>query len=285
MRRKAVAVVVLALWPAACVLDWDSLKPDGGALEAGVDAHDATSPSTDGSLRDALALDAPADSPDEAAVDSATDAEDASEDAIEEQALEAGVDAAPDASEAGTDASADADADAAADADADAPSCAFAFTGTLATWDFTGQLGTETSVAAASMASGMTASAITRSSGLVAQSGQNSINASGWPTGALDPTRYFTITLTPPSACALDLTSLGIDTKASGTGPTAAAAATSADAFASTSTFTPTTVTNVSLSVNGATKAIEIRIYGYTSQSTQGTFRVENTMTLSGKLH
>ena len=166
----------------------------------------------------------------------------------------------------------------------DAGSSCKASTGTLVTYDFTGQPGNQTSTSATSSMAGITATAIDRASTVTAVSGANSINGSNWSTGALDTTRYFSFTLTPPASCTLDITSIAIDTKTSSSGPSSASVATSADAFASHATFSLNTSANATLSVSGSTKAVEIRVYGYNASGTSGTARIQNTLTATGAL-
>ncbi|HEY3819457.1 MAG TPA: hypothetical protein VGL81_19945 [Polyangiaceae bacterium] len=160
-------------------------------------------------------------------------------------------------------------------------------TGALVTFDLTSQSGSETSATATSSATGITAgAALSRASGLTAVSGSGSINASGWPTGtSASPTDYFTVTVTPVAGCSVTLASVAIDVKASTTGPSTGDLATSADAFAShTASFAGTATPTVTLSSVGGTGPIEIRVYGYGASGSSGTFRIENTMTLSGSI-
>jgi hypothetical protein len=285
VRFKRLVAACLAVLPSSCLLDWDSLRPDAGDASDAADeiifnpldaARDVAQSDAidegDGTVGVDSGLDAITDTGDEG-----TDASDASGDSSSLDASDAGADAA-DAADASN------DADDASDA-TDASSCAYTFTGTLATYDFTGDPGNQTSTAASSSASGLTAGAIGRSSAITAALGANSINSSDWATTTtIDTTRYYTVTLTPPAQCALGLTSISVDTKVSSTGPADGAAATSNDSFVSTSTFTPGSITSVSLSVSGATTSVEIRIYGYDASSAAGTFRIENTMTIAGSL-
>jgi hypothetical protein len=167
----------------------------------------------------------------------------------------------------------------------DAPSgggCAFS--GTLATWDFTGQPGSQASTPATSSATGVTAGAIIRQTTLTASAGTGSINSSNWPTAAaLDATKYYTITLTAPSGCTLDVASLSVTAKSSTTGPSMASVATSADGFAhGTSITTAGTASTPSVSATGA--SVEIRIYGFAASGTGGTMRVQNTLTVTGSI-
>jgi len=159
-------------------------------------------------------------------------------------------------------------------------------TGALVTFDLSAQSGSEASAPATTMVAGISVGSLTRSSALTAVSGAGSINSSGWGTGSTaDPTRYDTFTVTPTAGCSISLTSLALDVKASSTGPTTGDVATSADAFAThTASFAGTSTPTVTLSVASATGAVEIRVYGYGATGSGGTFRIENTVTLSGSI-
>jgi hypothetical protein len=170
--------------------------------------------------------------------------------------------------------------------DAPAGSCAMPFSGVLATWSFAGQTGSETQVASSSTAPGVTAGAVKRAAAINATTGSGSINSNGWAsTAQVDPTKYYTFTITPPSGCALDLTSLAIDAKSSATGPAMAAVGTSSDSYAQTSTVGTAAASTPSLSVSGATGMIEVRVFGFSASSSSGTMRVQNTLTISGALN
>lgn len=161
------------------------------------------------------------------------------------------------------------------------------FSGVLATWDFTGETGSQVSTTAKSSAQGVTAGSVSRAAALKAVTGTNSINSSQWSTSVnVGLTTYLSLTITPPSGCTMDLTSATIDSKSSALGPSAAAVATSTDKYASMSTFKPAGApTQVSMSVSGASGAVEVRIYGYGAVDVSGTMRVQNTLTISGALH
>ncbi len=170
--------------------------------------------------------------------------------------------------------------------DSGGPTCpSSGFSGVLATFDLTGQTGSEASAPATSTACGLGAGDLTRAATITAVSGKDSINGSGWGTGAsADATRYYTLTLTPVSGCSLDLTSIDLDVRASGTGPTTGDVATSADGFASySSSFVGTSKGTTSLSATGS-GPIEVRIYGYGATSSGGTLRIQNTLTVSGSI-
>jgi hypothetical protein len=158
------------------------------------------------------------------------------------------------------------------------------FTGTIATFTLTGQTGDEASVAGTTSATGVTVGALTRSSALTAVSGTGSINSSGWAlTANAGATKYYTFTVTPPTGCALTLTTMALDVKASATGPELGDVATSTDTFAThTASFAATSTTNVTFSSVSGTAPIEVRIYGYEGLSASGTYRILTTLTVSG---
>ncbi|HEX7604208.1 MAG TPA: hypothetical protein VF316_21465 [Polyangiaceae bacterium] len=182
---------------------------------------------------------------------------------------------------------ADPDAGSSVTADSGSSSaCASPFTGTLVTFDFTGDPGNQASTAPKTTVAGITAASLTRSGSLTAVTGASSINASNWSTAAKpDATRYYAFTLTPDPNCALDLTSLSIDSTSSSTGPAKGAVATSDDQFATTAAFTAGAPTKVTLSVSQATKAVEVRVYGFNASGASGTMRLQTTLSLSGALN
>jgi hypothetical protein len=168
----------------------------------------------------------------------------------------------------------------------DAPTGACSFSGIVATWSFSGDAGSQTSTAAASRAQGFTAGDVRRASSLTATAGADSINSSNWSTaGSRDTSKYYTLTITPPSGCALDLASAAIDAKSSSTGPSKAVIATSVDSYAATQTVSTSAASTPSLTVTGQTAAVEVRIYGWSASGTAGTMRLQNTLTLTGSLH
>lgn len=160
------------------------------------------------------------------------------------------------------------------------------FTGVLATFDFTGEPGDQSSTAPASSAPGIGAGNVTRSSSVTGVTGSDSINSSGWGTGgSADSSKYYTFTITPDSKCTLDITSVSVDSKSSSSGPTKGSVGTSDDSFGTKTSFTPGGTDSVTVSVSGASGAIEIRVYGYSAGSGSGTFRVQNTLSVTGSLH
>lgn len=166
----------------------------------------------------------------------------------------------------------------------DSGTCASPFTGDLATWSLGGETGDQTSTPVTTTATGITAGDLGRSAGLTPSAGTGSISSSGWPTGGLDPTLFYTFTITAPAGCQADLTSLTLDLKASGTGPVDAAVSTSVDSFASN---VPTLVSSatVGLNVTNTTGTVEVRVYGFSATATTGTMRIQDDLVLSGALH
>ncbi len=159
-------------------------------------------------------------------------------------------------------------------------------TGVLATFDFDGEPGDQSGTAVKTTASDLTVGEVKRASALTGVSGNNSMNSSGWSTSSSPDTgKYYTFTITPNSACTLDITSISIDSKTSGSGPAKGSLATSKDGFGLKTAFTPGSPASVSTSISGATGALEIRIYGYDAASGAGTFRVQSSLTVTGSLH
>lgn len=159
-------------------------------------------------------------------------------------------------------------------------------TGVLATFDFSGEPGDQSATAVKTAATGITVGDVKRATGLTGVSGSDSINSSGWSTSSsVDTSKYYTFTITPDSACSLDITSIAIDSKPSGSGPAKSSLATSKDSFSLKTTFTPGSAGSVATSISGATGAVEIRVYGYGASSGAGTFRIQNSLTVSGSLH
>ena len=158
------------------------------------------------------------------------------------------------------------------------------FTGALATWDLATQSGSEVQVVAGMMAPGVAAGALARSAAITPATGAGSINSTNWPSQAQpDSTRYYKLTIAPPSGCSLKITALSLDLKASTSGPAAAAIASSVDAFAATtgaSTSTPSTPTLAITSADG----VELHIYGFSATSTAGTLRVQGSLVIHGSL-
>ena len=172
-----------------------------------------------------------------------------------------------------------------ADAAIDAPSgaCGHAFTGVLATWTFAGQPGSQATTTAMSSAAGITAGSVQRASALTASSGASSMNSSNWAIGAIDKTKYYSLTLAPASGCGLSITSVAIDVKSSSTGPAMAVIASSADNYAQQAAVSTSAASTPALTAT-ASGMLELRVYGFSATSAAGTMRVQNTLTVTGSI-
>ena len=160
------------------------------------------------------------------------------------------------------------------------------FTGTLATFDFSGEPGNQTSTPPSSTATDVSATDLSRATPLTPVTGSNSINSSAWTSStSIDKTRYYTFKLTPAAGCTLDVGSIAITTQSSSTGPTKGAIATSDDSFGQATSVTSNGTATAQLSVSGASSAVEVRIYGYAASSASGTMRIGSKLTVSGALH
>jgi hypothetical protein len=161
------------------------------------------------------------------------------------------------------------------------------FTGALVSFDLTKLTGTPANVAASVKAPGVSASALRRV-GVTATSSAGAMNASGWPTGALDTGKHYAFSISPPPGCTLTLTTLAVDLKASTTGPTLAAIGTSVDGYAHLENLSVAAAggaTNVSLAgITGVGGPVEIHVFGFAADATTGTLRIQDTLSLTGAL-
>ena len=159
------------------------------------------------------------------------------------------------------------------------------FSGAIAVFDLASEPGDETSASATSSAKSVKVGALSRGGALTPMSGSASINSSNWPSSA-DPTRFYTFTITPAAGCAVSLTSLALDVHASSSGPSTGDVATSIDNFAAHhGALSGTGTTSVSLAGASGSGAIEVRVYAHGASSSGGTFRLQNTLTLSGSIN
>jgi hypothetical protein len=190
------------------------------------------------------------------------------------------------ASDAGLDAPTSNDAATTSDAPVDsAPPGACIFTGALVSFDLSKLSGVQADLAASTKAPGLTATTLTRF-GVTATSSSQAMNASDWPTGAIDTGKYFVFSVTAPAGCALAISALTVDLKSSATGPTSASVGTSVDGYASLAGVAVTTAggsANVPLAgLAKVTGSVEIHVFGFNAASSAGTMRVEGTLSLVG---
>ena len=156
----------------------------------------------------------------------------------------------------------------------------------LATYDFTGLAGTESSKAANSAVSTVTAGAITRGAGLTGTAAGNSLNSTNWSTTgtfSAGSTSYYTVSIAPTAGNTLDLASLVVGLRRSNTGPVTFDLRSSADNYAATlgTIAGPTSVAapftfNLGSAFDALTSTTTFRIYGYGAGAAGGTGRVEN---------
>jgi hypothetical protein len=161
---------------------------------------------------------------------------------------------------------------------------------TLVTYDFTTAPGNQTSTSASTVVGNMTASSISRGSGVTGGAGANSISASNWtPDATVDLADYFTFALTPAAGYGIDLDTIEFSERRSATGIRNIAVRSSLDAFAGDlSVFTVPDDTafrrqlvTLGPAFDGLTSNVEFRIYGYTSESAGGTWRIGGDGTVS----
>jgi hypothetical protein len=157
-------------------------------------------------------------------------------------------------------------------------------------WDFTGDAGNQASEAPVSAAAGVIGGNVTRGSGLAASGAGNSFSSSGWEsTGSgASGTEYLSFGFTVAVGQSVDLISLLIGTRSSGTGPGSLGLFYGGDGFASQLyTFTQDNTTDLFSSIDlsalpDLTGSVEFRIYeigntqadGSGATASGGTFRL-----------
>jgi hypothetical protein len=161
--------------------------------------------------------------------------------------------------------------------------------GQLVTFSFTGSVGSETSFPPDAQPSNTVVSNITRGSVPTASNNSNTFSSTNWPTGGLDANAYYEITLTPNVNSTLSLSSLVLTERRSGTGIRDWQVRSSVDNFASSlGTFAvpddtndrngQTTTFPANSNFTARTTAITFRIYGYTSEASGGSWRLDNVV-------
>jgi hypothetical protein len=166
-------------------------------------------------------------------------------------------------------------------------------------YDFSGEPGNQSSTAGTSNTLSLAASAITRGSGLTATSGMNSINSSGWTTGAsIDANDYYEFTLTPTAGFTFNVDTISLRERRSGTGILTFTIRSSLDSYA-TDIITPVGVPDnagsrdhtftLGTAFDNLLSAVTFRIYGYAAEGAGGTWRLEDNpatgaMTITGEI-
>jgi len=150
-------------------------------------------------------------------------------------------------------------------------------------WTFTGSPGDQTSEPVDPNSFNATASDITRGSGITAVTGTNTLNSSGWTSGASrDLNDYYSWTLTPSVGYELDLSSLLFTYQRSDTGPTTWQLYSSVNGFTTAYASinfgvygTQSVGTGLSLGAfQNLTTPLEFRLYAFGATDDEGTFRL-----------
>ncbi len=156
----------------------------------------------------------------------------------------------------------------------------------IAQYSFEGSAGNEVSLPPDVPPNNGTLSHITRGSGINPSSSAGEFSSNGWSTVGLDINDYYSLSISANSGFELTITSLVFDERRSGSGIRDISVRSSLDAFTNdlatlkvpdnSNVRTQTvdldgTFANLSSSVS-----IELRIYGYTAESTSGTWWLDN---------
>lgn len=162
----------------------------------------------------------------------------------------------------------------------------------LVSYSFTGAAGNEVSFAPDTVPAGLTASAMTRGSGLTGSANSGTFAAANFTTGvALDANDYFTFSLAPAAGMSLTLTRLELDERRSGTGIRNWSVRSSLDGFSQDlGAFSVPDDTNTRLNQTTALGAafqdlahpVEFRVYGFGAEAASGTWRLDNVEAYGG---
>ncbi|MBG8552210.1 T9SS type A sorting domain-containing protein [Hymenobacter guriensis] len=158
----------------------------------------------------------------------------------------------------------------------------------LGTYSFgttTPSTGDEATYAVDAQPTNATFSPISRGTGVTPSGAGGTFSALGWTLGATpDATDYFSFSVTPAADHKLDLTSITLDERRSGTGIGEWVLRSSLDNF--TADLIKVTVPDETLVRNkkidlpaafmGLTSAVEFRFYGYKAEADAGTWRLDN---------
>lgn len=159
---------------------------------------------------------------------------------------------------------------------------------TLATWNFSGEPGNQSSTAASNVNTSViaSASAITRGSGLTAATLDKSINSSGWDatnqSGAISNSDYYTFNITAKSNASFYLSSLNIYVSSDLNGPTSYNISyqigTGMETFLTAASLTRGSATTITANINQTipqNESIIIKIYAWGANS-GGTLAILN---------
>jgi len=155
-------------------------------------------------------------------------------------------------------------------------------------YDFTGELGNQISSAPDTVALGLAASDLARGPGLTPNTGDDSINSSGWTTAAsYDVDDYYTFSITADPGWTMTLDSIQFGERRSSTGIRNWEIRSSLDAFSAAVGSGPvpddTNTRNQLILLPAATFAnlsgtVEFRIYGFSAEAAGGTWRLTSAV-------
>lgn len=166
----------------------------------------------------------------------------------------------------------------------------------LVVFSFNGSSGNESTFAVDSQPANGLVSAMSRGSGLNPSAGSGAFSARSWSTNStIDLTDYYRFSITPNAGFQLNLTSLELDERRSGTGIRRWSVRSNLDNFASDLSPSPFSVPdstatrteqNTPLGVTNFSRLraeVEFRIYGYQAERSTGTWRIDNVK-LAGQI-
>ena len=166
----------------------------------------------------------------------------------------------------------------------------------LVVFSFDGASGNESMFAVDSQPANGVVSAMRRGSGVNPSSGSGAFSSRSWSTNsAIDLTDYYRFSITPSNGYQLDLTSLELDERRSGTGIRQWSVRSNLDNFDSDLSPSPFSVPDntatrteqrISLNANDFSRLrteVEFRIYGYQAERSTGTWRIDNVK-LAGQI-
>lgn len=163
----------------------------------------------------------------------------------------------------------------------------------LASWSFSGATGDQATQPPASAAAGLTASDVTRGSGLTASGAGNSISSSGWTNSTTpDANDYYQFGVTINGSTTAALTSVSFQERRSATGIRTFVLRSSLDGYVgniAAPTGVPDDTANrdqtITLPASFASltnQTVTFRLYGYSAEAAGGTWRLNNHGTLGG---
>jgi len=158
--------------------------------------------------------------------------------------------------------------------------------GQIVQFSFNGSAGNEASLSPDAQPVNGSVSDITRGSGLNPSSSAGEFSSNNWSKGGIDPTDYYSISASADSGFELTLTSLVFDERRSGSGIREISIRSSIDGFNldlaiftvpdNTSVRTQTIDLGSDFANLSSLTSVEFRIYGYSAESTSGTWWLDN---------